>query len=272
MSSDQARFVGSIPETYGRVLGPFLFEHYANDLAARLDAPVGGRVLETACGTGIAIEAARRALDESIRITATDLSPPMLDLARAKRGQLKGVKFSEVDAQELPYLDAVFDALYCQFGWMFLPDKALGFAEAGRVLKAGGQLAFNVWDTLERNPIMGLAHETIGEFFTADPPQFLTVPFGWNAHDVIRGHLEDAGFGDISIDVLPRQASHPSAADLAYGLVHGNPSILEIEERGSAAPHEVVATLTRNLVKSYGDNPLRTPLQAIAITARNIAS
>ncbi len=272
MSSDQARFVGSIPETYGRVLGPFLFEHYANDLAARLDAPVGGRVLETACGTGIATEAARRALDESIRITATDLSPPMLDLARAKRGQLKGVKFSEVDAQELPYLDAVFDALYCQFGWMFLPDKALGFAEALRVLKGGGLLAFNVWDSLEHNPVMALAHETIGGFFAADAPQFLTVPFGWNAHDVIRGHLEDAGFGDISIDVLPRQASHPSAADLAYGLVHGNPSILEIEERGSAAPHEVVATLTRNLVKSYGDNPLRTPLQAIAITARNIAS
>ena len=86
MSSEQARFVGSIPETYERVLGPFLFEYYARDLAARLEAPTGGRVLETACGTGISTASARAALDESVLITATDLSPPMLDLAHTKRG------------------------------------------------------------------------------------------------------------------------------------------------------------------------------------------
>ena len=86
MSSKQARFVGTIPETYERVLGPFLFDYYARDLAARLAAPAGGRVLEIACGTGISTEAARAALDQSVHITATDLNPPMLELARAKRG------------------------------------------------------------------------------------------------------------------------------------------------------------------------------------------
>ena len=250
MSSNQARFVGTIPETYERVLGPFLFDYYARDLAARLDAPAGGRVLEFACGTGISTEAARAALDEDVRITATDFNPPMLDLARSKRGHLAGVEFRDADAQELPYLDAYFDTLFCQFGWMFLPDKALGFREAIRVLKPGGLLAFNVWDSLERNPIVALAHETIGGFFATDPPQFLTVLFGWYDHDVIRAHVEDAGFADISIEAVPNDASHPCAADLAYGLVHGNPSILEIEECGNAAPHEVVATLTRRLVEA----------------------
>ncbi|MDA0229501.1 MAG: class I SAM-dependent methyltransferase [Proteobacteria bacterium] len=268
MSGEQARFVGTIPETYERVLGPFLFDFYAGDLAARLEAPAGGRVLEIACGTGISTEAARAALDRSVRITATDLNPPMLELARAKRGHLPGVDFSEADAQELPYPDATFDALFCQFGLMFLPDKAQGFREALRVLKPGGLLAFNVWDSLERNPIAALAHQTIGEFFTADPPQFLTVPFGWYAHDIIHAHVEDAGFANISIEALPYDASHPNAADLAYGWVHGNPSILEIEERGSAAPHEVVATLTGRLIEAYGNEPLRTRVQAIVVTAR----
>lgn len=133
---------------------------------------------------------------------------------------------------------------------MFLPDKALGFREAIRILKPGGLLAFNVWDSLERNPIVALAHETIGGFFATDPPQFLTVPFGWYDHDVIRAHVEDAGFADISIEAVPNDSIHPSAADLASGLVHGNPSILEIEEHGNAAPHEVVATLTRRLVEA----------------------
>lgn len=123
MSSNQARFVGTIPETYERVLGPFLFEYYARDLAARLDAPAGGRVLEIACGTGISTEAARAALDEDVRITATDLNPPMLDLARSKRGHLAGVEFRDADAQELPYQDAYFDTLFCQFGGCFCPTK-----------------------------------------------------------------------------------------------------------------------------------------------------
>lgn len=253
------------------MLGPFLFGFYARDLAARLAAPAGGWVLETACGTGISTAAAREALEQSIHITATDLNPPMLELAHTKCGHLAGIEFYEADAQELSFPDAEFDALFCQFGLMFLPDKALGFGEALRVLKPGGQLVFNVWDSLERNSVMALAHETIGEIFAADPPQFLTVPFGWYAEDVIRAQVEDAGFGEISIEALPNEGTHPSAADLAYGLVHGNPSILEIEERGNAAPREVVVTLTERLIVAYGDAPLRSPLQAIVVTARRPA-
>ncbi len=68
----------------------------------------------------------------------------MLELVQARRGQLPGVDFSESDVQELPYLDAPFDALFCQFGVMLLPDKALGFRDAFRVLKPGGLLAFKL--------------------------------------------------------------------------------------------------------------------------------
>ena len=60
------------------------------------------------------------------------LNPPMLELVQARRGHLPGVDFSETDVQELPYLDAPFDALFCQFGVMLLPDKALGFRDAPR--------------------------------------------------------------------------------------------------------------------------------------------
>ncbi|MBT5040347.1 MAG: methyltransferase domain-containing protein [Rhodospirillaceae bacterium] len=263
-----ARFVGSIPETYDRELGPFLFEYYAEDLAARLKAPAGGRVLEIACGTGISTEYARNVLEAGISITATDLNPPMLEHAEANRSHLAGVTFSQADAQALPFGDGQFDALFCQFGVMFLPDKPLGFSEFFRVLKPGGTLALNVWDSLERNPVVGLAFETICSFFESDPPLFLSIPFGWNDHAVIRAHLEDAGFGDVAIEAVPHGGSHPSAAGLAKGMVQGNPTMLEIEERGTASADEVVVTLAEKIRATYGDNPVRSPLQAIVATAR----
>ena len=58
------------------------------------------------------------------------------------------------------------------------------------------------------------------------------------------------------------------AMETTDGMVRGNPSILEIEERGTAAPEVVVATLADKLRETYGDNPVRTPLQAIIATAR----
>ena len=100
---------------------------HAGDVIARIDDRIPRQKLAQAEAQ---LQAARAALDEDVRITATDLNPPMLDLARSKRGHLAGVEFRDADAQELPYLDAYFDTLFCQFGWMFLPDKALGFRAA----------------------------------------------------------------------------------------------------------------------------------------------
>ena len=164
MNTSHIEFVGSIPEAYDTHLGPLLFQHYGADLARRLDVPAGGRVLETACGTGISTEHLRGTLPDSVEIVATDLNDAMLDYARAKRSDLANVSFRQADALDLPFEDASFDAVACQFGLMFFPDKAAGMAEALRVLKSGGMLGFNVWDSLDANEIARVAHETIGTF------------------------------------------------------------------------------------------------------------
>jgi len=231
MSDSHAKFDGSIPENYDRILGPFLFEHYAKDIAARLPSGDATRILETACGTGIATQYAREALGPDATIVATDLNPPMLDVANAKRGFLPGVTFQEANAQALPFSDNEFDAVLCQFGMMFLPDKPLGMAEALRVLKPGGTFAFNVWDDFEANPAMVTAHETVGRFFDEEPPQFFTVPF------------------------------------VAFGCINANPTLHEVQERATASPEAVVAALATELNDRFGEDPLRIPMRAIVITA-----
>lgn len=266
MSTSHAQFVGSIPELYDEHLGPLLFRHYAEDLAARIDAEAR-RVLETACGTGICTESLRRGLPQS-DIVATDLNEPMLGFARSRRGSLEGVRFEVADACNLPFEDASFDAVVCQFGVMFFPDKSRAMRDARRVSRPGAQLVFNVWQSVARNPFARIAHETIATFFDGDPPTFLQTPFGFHEVDPIVALLEDAGFGEVRIEVVPAVVERPSARSVATGLVEGNPGIAEIRERASAPPHEVVEAVAEAIRTELGDDPVRCPMEALVFSAR----
>ena len=271
MTAAHTQFVGSIPEKYDEHLGPLFFEYYAADLARRVAAASPDRVLETACGTAISTEFLRRALPREVEIVATDLNEPMLEFAREKRGTLANVRFEQADALDLPFDDETFDAVVCQFGLMFYPDKAAGIAEAARVLKPGGLFAFNVWDSLERNPIARVAHDTIGGFFESDPPVFFLTPFGYHAIDPIKTLLQVAGFAALEIAVVPTTVAPPSAGQLAIGFVEGAPIVQDILERATAPPETIIEAVAEAFREAFGDAPLRTPLQAIVVTARRPA-
>jgi ubiquinone/menaquinone biosynthesis C-methylase UbiE len=264
-----SQFVGSIPEIYDTHLGPALFEFAAADLAKRAGNTVasGSRVLEVASGTGISTEYLWKALPAESEIVATDLNGAMLDFARCKRGWLSNVTYREADALELPFEDASFDAVVCQFGLMFFPDKAAGLAEMTRVLKPGGLLAFNVWDSLKRNRVAAIALDSIASFFDTDPPDFLSVPFGYHDTRVIRDLLDQAGYPSPDVNVVSAMIERPDARSLARGFVEGNPGILQIRERATADPEDIIAALATAYETAFGPEPLRVPLQEIVFTA-----
>tara|TARA_B100000676_G_scaffold272437_1_gene290423 strand:- start:1969 stop:2325 length:357 start_codon:yes stop_codon:yes gene_type:complete len=118
----------------------------------------------------------------------------MLDVARSRRGDLEQVSFEQADALNLPFADKTFDAVVCQSGLMFYPDKPAGLSEAVRVLKPGGQFIFNVRDSIERNPIIQLVLDVLPPYFDGKPSRFRAVPFGFHAIDPIREMLHNAGF------------------------------------------------------------------------------
>src|SRR5437867_11146970 len=151
MTDPNARFEGSIPENYDRYLGPVLFEPYARDLARRVQAMEKTRLLEVACGTGIVTRHLRERLPAGARLVATDLNPPMLDFARRKLEGVRGIDWQPADACALPFPAASFDAVGCQLGLIFVPDKSAELHAARRVLVPGGAFLFSVWDSLERN-------------------------------------------------------------------------------------------------------------------------
>lgn len=265
MTDSTPAFDGAIPKAYDAYLGPLLFEPHADDLTRRTVAAAPARILEIACGTGILTARLCAALPEAT-VVASDISEDMLAFAQAKIGDKPGLTFGQADGSALPYPDDTFDAVVCQFGVMFFPDKAAAMTEALRVLAPGGRLLFNTWGPIESNPLIGVAIETIDGFFDSDPPQFYKVPFGY--HDVagIAQMVASAGFADVAHERLGFDAS-PSAADAARGLVHGNPTLTELQARGSTDPDVAETALAKAITEALGD-PVATSMDAIVFSAR----
>jgi len=267
MTDPNARFTGSIPSAYDRYLGPLFFEPYADDLVARLGSLPAAAVLELAAGTGILSARLHRSLSSPAALTVTDLNQPMLDFARAKLPD-PGITWRQADAQELPFPDAAFDLVACQFGIMFVPDKARAFQEARRVLQPGGRLAFSVWLSRSDNPVGRIAHETIRRFFSSDPPTFYEVPFGFHDEPLIRELLHAARFEEVECQRVALEARSPSALDAARGLVTGNPILQAVTERATAPAEEIVQAVAAALAAEGGAAPLRLPMRALVVLAR----
>ena len=269
MKDQNAQFSGSIPATYDRYLGPLLFQPYAEDLAARLQVEENASVLELACGTGILTRVLRTRLPATVELIATDLNEPMFRHAADKFGEKEAVQWLQADACSLPFGDRMFDAVVCQFGIMFVPDKALAAREARRVLKPGGLFLFNVWDALEHNEVGRIAHETITSYFDKDPPTFYQVPFGYHDQDEIRRILESAGFRDVRIEVVAKVAQASLAQDVATGLVQGNPTAVAIAERDPSLLPVITDAVAGALTRRFGNADIRAPMRAIIIQAQS---
>ena len=266
MTNNSTSFVGDIPDHYDRGLGPVVFVDYADDMARRVAARGGGRVLEMAAGTGIVSQQLRSLLPASTHLTVTDLNPPMLEVARTKLKSAANVELRPADAMALPFPDAAFDAVACQFGVMFFPDKPKSYREVFRVLAPSGSYVFSVWDAHRYNPFGRIAHEVAGSFFPADPPQFYVVPFAYHRLDAIKEALIDAAFKNIEFAVVALEKKIPDVETFARGVVYGNPLIDQIRERGGVDPDRVVEAVTGALRREFGADG-RMPLQAIIVTA-----
>jgi len=268
MTQRSSQFAGSIPEIYDQHLGPVFFPGYAADMAARVKVGEGARVLELAGGTGISSRYLRDAMPETAVLVVTDLNQDMLKVAKKKFAADENVVFQPADATSLPYEDNEFDAVASQFGVMFFPDKGAAFSEMARVLKPGGALVFNVWESPEENPIASTVAETIFGFMPEGTPNFFNVPFGFNDRDVIRELMEAANFSDIEFISCPMEATAESAAHAAKGFVQGNPVILDIRDNPDINEDEVTDAVAAALRDLGGDNPVRGSMLATVVTAK----
>jgi SAM-dependent methyltransferase len=263
-------FTGSIPKLYETHLVPLIFEPYAADLANRLASRSLTRVLEIAAGTGVVTRALASALPENVSIVATDLNQPMLDQAAAI-GTKRPVEWRQADAMQLPFRDGTFDAVVCQFGVMFFPDKARAFSEARRVLGSGGVFIFNVWDRIEENEFADTVTTALESLFPEDPPRFMArTPHGYYDRLMIGRDLGKGGFtASPQINTVAARSRATSFRVPAIAYCHGTPLRNEIETRDNSRLGEATDIAAEAVAQRFGRRAVYGKIQAHIVTIEN---
>jgi ubiquinone/menaquinone biosynthesis C-methylase UbiE len=261
-------FVGSIPENYDHYMVPLIFEPFALDLARRAASLSPGVVLETAAGTGVVTRALAPKLSSGARYIISDLNQPMLDYAASQQGFDSRLEWRQADALALPFENAAFDLVCCQFGAMFFPNRISGYREAKRVLKPGGHFLFNVWDRIEENVFADDVTNALARMFPDDPPRFLArTPHGYHDKALIRAELEEAGFSHVVIETKAEhsRASSPRIPALAY--CHGTVLRSEIEARAPGKLDVATDCAASAIADRHGDGEIAAKIQAHVIMA-----
>jgi SAM-dependent methyltransferase len=188
----------------------------------------GKRLLDVACGTGhLAAEAARR----GAWAEGTDFADEMLCKAAVNYPE---IPFHYGDAENLFYEDGSFDAVACNFGVLHFEDAEAAFAEACRVLRAGGRYAFTAWCGPDQGcDFMRLVWSAVQAHGDPDvdlppaPPMFRFADA-----DVCERAVSAAGFADPEITRLELtwSANHPDEIiELIYKSVVRAPMVLQAQ-------------------------------------------
>jgi ubiquinone/menaquinone biosynthesis C-methylase UbiE len=261
-------FAGSIPENYDRYMVPLIFEPFAADLAQRAASLSPNAVLETAAGTGVVTRALAPRLSPDASYVVTDLNQPMLDYAASRQTPDSRITLRQADAVALPFEDASFDLVCCQFGAMFFPDRSSGYREARRVLRPGGHFLFNVWDRIEENEFADEVTNALAEVFPNDPPRFLArTPHGYHDTALIRSELASAGFSRVVIETKAEQSRASSPRIPAVAYCQGTVLRSEIEARDAGKLDAATDFAASAIADRHGRSEVSAKIQAHVILA-----
>ena len=134
--------------------------------------------------------------------------------SRANADGLDNIEFVEMDAEQLTFDDAAFDAVTNAYGLMFCPDLPRASREAHRVLKPGGRFALVTWDDPSKSPFFSVITPVAAPFLSLQPPDPAAPgPFRLSSPPQLELLLRDAGFSDVRIESVSMTLELASAAE-----------------------------------------------------------
>ncbi|MFZ3554627.1 class I SAM-dependent methyltransferase [Streptomyces sp. BH055] len=256
-----------MPDAYERHLVPVFFRPFAADLAARAAALRPHRVLELAAGTGALTTALLDAAPDA-EVLATDLNDAMVTRGSAQEPR---AKWRQADAQKLPFEDASFDLVLCQFGVMFFPDRPGAYAEVRRVLAPEGRFLFSSWGPVASHGFGAAFQDALEAAIPEGAPTFLRdTPHGYTDPAAVAEDLAAAGLTLDATEEVTLEGVAESAASVATGFLTGTPVSAALASRPDA--EAVRDTVTRAMTEALGTGQVTAPMTATVYMARRNGS
>jgi ubiquinone/menaquinone biosynthesis C-methylase UbiE len=205
--ADTGQVTSSAAEFYDEFFVPALFGEWALRVVAAAELRPGMRVVDVACGTGVATLEAHAAVSPGGTVVGVDLNPDMLAVARRKSDE---VEWREGEAEALPFGAASFDAAISQFGLMFFSEKKAALGEMWRVLRPRGRLVVAVWGALEDTPGYTAMTSLLSRLFGDDIADLLRSPYSLGDSELLTLLLRSAGVADAEVRSVAGEARFPS--------------------------------------------------------------
>ena len=235
-------------QSYEDTLVPASFAPSADKLLARAWPKPGERALDIACGTGIVARKVAKIVGEQGRVVAADVSPLMLEVARAC-AEREGVKveFHEARVGALPFKPRSFDLVTCQHALQYFPDKVQAITEMARMCNLDGRLAISVWASIDQQPLFDAMNEAARELWGA--PAF-SAPFSYGDAEALAHLMLRAGFTNIDVQTVSIESKNPPADEwLRFNVEAASAALPGAELLDDEAITERVKAMRRKLAR-----------------------
>ena len=214
-----AKYAASAAQSYEDHFVPAVGTPFARRLLATAKLAPGERVLDVACGTGIAARLAAKAVGPQGTVAGLDLTPGMLALARSVSPA--GIDWYEAPAESMPLPDTSFDVVLCSMGLQFFDDKVQGLREMRRVLTPGGRA---VLSTPGPTPALFKAIDAaLTEHVGPEASCFVHAVFSIHDPAEARELLANAGFDEVEVETGTIRLRVDLPADFFWQYVQSTP-------------------------------------------------
>jgi ubiquinone/menaquinone biosynthesis C-methylase UbiE len=256
---------GSPAEIYEQHMVPAIFARWAPDLVQAAGVRIGESALDVACGTGAATRLLAEQVGSTGRVTGLDINSGMLAVARLVTAG-RGIEWLESSAVKIPLPDATFDAVICQQGLQFFPEKAGALSEMRRLLKRGGRLALSCWRSVEHTPGYFVLEQALAR--RVGPEKAALPPFSFGDAAAIRRLVVEVGFREVKIYAEAKMIRFRSAEHLVRAVVGGAPTMMgALTGQGEGVLDAIIAEVTEATKHYVDDEGWATPAVSHIVTA-----
>jgi ubiquinone/menaquinone biosynthesis C-methylase UbiE len=214
-----AKYAATAAENYDRYFVPAIGEPVARRLLDAARPAPGERVLDVACGTGIAARLAFPAVRPEGTVTGLDANPGMLAVARDVSPS--AIEWIEAPAEDIPLPDASVDLVLCSMGVQFFSDRDRALREMHRVLAPGGRTAWCTPGPIP--PLFDAIDRALANHLGPGASMFVHAVFSLHDADEARDLMDAAGFDHVRVDASPVPLRVAPPADFVWQYVQSTP-------------------------------------------------